>query len=143
MSNTRKLTGKKFRREAKQYHIVWPEDTDNEGLEVLMRSLPIGEFLTLTDLASQDKTDTNVARELFRIFAGSLLEWNLTDGPDDDHQEDVPATYEGVVGQDLDFILSIVMRWMAAMSAVDNPLPDDSNDAETLGSVSSLPTENL
>src|SRR6266705_3802130 len=99
MGNRKHVTQKKFKREAKQYHIIFPEDHDNAGLEVLMRSLPIEEFLELTDLAGGAKLDTTVVRKLFTMFAGSLLEWNLQD----DFDNDVPATYEGVQGQDLDF----------------------------------------
>jgi hypothetical protein len=127
-----------FKRDPKQYRLKWAEGHEFYGLEVTMRSLPINEFLQMTELTTKDATDVRAAQELFRTFGSALLDWNLEDEKD----EPVPATYDGVIAQDLDFIMAIVMAWMTALSEVAPPLPQ-SSDAGNLPSVASLPMVTL
>jgi hypothetical protein len=128
-----------YRRPVKAYRLKF-EQEDMAGLEVTARSLPLGEFLKVTELASLDKDDPAAAKsagELFRLFASSLLEWNLEDGFGDP----VPATYAGVLAQDLDFMMAIILAWVGAMSDVDGGLGKGSSSGGTSGLEQSIPME--
>ena len=126
-----------YRRPAKAYRLKFA-DEDMAGLEVTARSLPIGEFLKLTELASlgdDPKAATSGMTDMFRVLAGSLISWNL----EDEDGKPVPASYEGIVGQDFDFVMKIVTAWMEAMSAVAPPLPNGSSNGTGSGLELSMP----
>ena len=105
------------------------EDPEMAGLVVRMRSLSIGAYLELAELAGGvEGTPASVGEQLqmvhklFAAFASSLLEWNLEeDGPTGTYP--VPPTLEGVKSQDLPFVLLILQEWMGAMAGPDRPLP--------------------
>ena len=116
-----------YKRTPKLYQLTFE---DHPGLEVTMRALDIDGFTKLArlagglknvDLRRAEGPELNAALaamdEMFARFAKALREWNLEDddGP-------VPATAEGVRGQDLDFILEILTGWMDAIASVDTPL---------------------
>jgi hypothetical protein len=90
------------------------QDPKFEGLEVVAGSLSVDQFLEMVEAAATATTDMTSAGKLFQMFAGSLVSWNVENshGP-------VPATYEGIRSQKLDFILEIVMAWQEAHAAVD------------------------
>jgi hypothetical protein len=115
-----------YRAPVKAYRLKFA-DEDMAGLEVTARSLPIGEFLKLSDLAGLAQDDpaamSKGATETFRVLAGALMSWNL----EDEQGQPVPATYEGIVSQDLDFVMKIVNAWMSAMTDVAPPLPGGSS----------------
>jgi hypothetical protein len=125
-----------FEAPQKAYRLNFAE-TGLAGLEVTAGSLPLGEFLKVSELAAA-KDDpqgaANSAKQLFETFAGSLLSWNLTrDG------EPVPATYDGILGQDLDFMMKIVLAWVSAMADVDTPLPNGSSGGAASALEHSIP----
>lgn len=129
-----------FKREPKLYRLKF-EDPSMAGLEVDAKSLSTGAFLEVAGLADAvkgDSLDAAAARKLFEVFAGALVSWNL----EDEHDQPVPATYEGVVSQDMDFVLEIIMAWIGAMSSVDTPLPGALNSGGT-SPEASLPMEPL
>lgn len=151
-----------FKKQPKVYRLRF-EDPDMEGLVVEARSLPIGEFLKVTELSSLPKDDpqaAGAAKEMFRVLAVSLVSWNL----ENEFGEPVPAAYwacleslkpeyvevvdgtpvptgrcvdhkdqaatcrfDGILGQELDFILSIITAWMSAMGDVNPNLPKTSS----------------
>ena len=113
-----------FRRKPKTYRLRF-EDPDLDGLVVTARSLPIGTFLEVTELSAlpqDDPASAKAASQMIRVFAGSLVEWNL----EDEHGDPVPATYEGVCTQELDFVMTIITAWMQAMADVNPNLPQTS-----------------
>jgi hypothetical protein len=129
-----------FEEPIQAFKLVFAE-TELAGLEVTARSLPIEEFLKLSEMASakdDPKTIAASAGDVFRTLAGALLEWNLTR-----NGEPVPATYEGIISCGLDFIMKIVRAWLTAMSGVDENLGKDSSSGTTSGPVPSLPMEPL
>lgn len=108
-----------------------PVDTEYElqfadpkfrGLKVVCGSLSVSALLDLMRLARAATEDPEAAVKLFSTFSDSLVEWNLEDshGP-------VPATFEGVCSQKLDFILTIIKTWQEAHTEVAPPLPEGSN----------------
>jgi hypothetical protein len=114
------------------------EDREYSGLEVEMRSLPLGEFLRLSKIfESDDKTDEQV-EEMFRLFAKALVSWNM----EDDGNEPIPATYASVLDLDLDFVLTILGAWIDGVASVAPTLGKDSNSGAT-SLVPSLPMEAL
>lgn len=126
-----------YRRPAKVYRLKFA-DEDMAGLEVMARSLPLGEFLKVSELAGAVDDAQGMASsagQLFRVFAGSLMEWNL----ENDFGDPVPADLDGVLSQDLDFIMKIVMAWVSAMSDVDTPLPNGSSNGATSALEHSIP----
>jgi hypothetical protein len=125
-----------FEAPQKAYRLNFAE-TDLAGLEVTAGSLPLGEFLKVSELAATKDDPQGAAAsaaQLFATFAGSLMSWNLTrDG------EPVPATYEGILGQDLDFMMKIVLAWVSAMADVDTPLLNGSNSGADSALEHSIP----
>lgn len=101
----------------KTYRLVF-EDPEFEGLEVRAKSVPTGSFLKITELmdlgGSEGFTsdDMDKIRDLFGTFAGALIDWNL----EDDDDQPVPATLDGLLSQDLDFVLQIIKAWMEAVT---------------------------
>lgn len=130
-----------YRRPVKAYRLKFA-DEDMAGLDVTARSLPIGEFLKLTELATlgdDPKAAAEGAADVFRVFAAALVGWNLEDADG----TPVPATYEGITGQDFDFVMKIVSAWMSAMSDVTPPLLNGSSSGGISGLERSLPMEPL
>jgi hypothetical protein len=130
-----------YRRTKKKYRLTF-EDEDLAGLEVLMGSLSIAEFMELTEAstAAQAAGDTagNAVTGLLEKFAGSIVSWNL----EDEDGSPVPATFDGVKAQELGFVMSVVMAWMDAVAAVDPTSRASANGTGTFPEVS-LPMEPL
>ena len=107
------------------------EGTDLEGLEVTARGSSMGELIgmlqaadALEDLKELDeKQDTarvaEAMREMIAPFARKLQAWNLLD--DDD--EPVPASLDGLMAQDLDFVVRLITAYGTAMNQAPRPLP--------------------
>lgn len=109
------------------YLLQFPEE-DFAGLEIRARGLSIAGLLNMTMWADQidgnDPTKNLPAVEkLFRTFADVLLEWNVTN-----LGVDVPPTYEGVMAQDLQFMMSVVMRYIESIASVPDPLAQKYSD---------------
>lgn len=117
-----------YKRGGKRHTLTWAKGAELHGLVVQVRSLSIEGLLGFARLAARFTDDVapgelgEVAGQLFDGFASRLVSWNL----EDDDGAPVPATREGVGGQDVEFILAIVMAWMEAVAAVDTPLPNGS-----------------
>ena len=130
-----------FVREAPQYRLNFEGD-EFEGLEVMARSLPLGEFFELVTLDSRARTDPSAAQEAIRRLSEVLVSWNLEDdlgkvpcaysvcrssGLDCDRgsqcashasPDGPPCTVAGLVGLDLPFMLTIFRAWMTALAGV-------------------------
>jgi hypothetical protein len=105
----------------KRYKLTWA-DGDLEGLEVVMKPASLGEMLNaekLRDLAAEGASIAQL-EPLFRWFAGMLVSWNV----EDDDDQPVPATYEGVLTQDVDLIYAIVGEFTSRVTQAPPPLPD-------------------
>ena len=126
-----------------------------------INSLSVGKLLDLGRAASEVPEDfagsIATVDPMLRMFADNLIEWNLEDddgkpvpakyavctvscepgnlgercaahAADDDR---LPCEYTGIVGQEIGFIVPVIMRWMASVSGVDSPLPGTSNSGGT------------
>lgn len=107
------------------------------ALAALTRAvLVLGDDFDGPDLSATDRMAA--WSDLFGAFADSLLSWNLTD-----RGRAVPATRDGVLAQDLEFLLAVSRTWYAAVvlappghgeepDAVDEPPAEQEFDEEYL-----------
>jgi len=114
----------------KVYKLVFDDD-EYEGLVVRARSVKLGQILRLSRLVGMDPAnlrpeDTENFEQLFTMFADALVDWNL----DDDDGEPVPATLEGIQGQDADFVMPIIKAWFVALAGVTGPLGAGSSNGK-------------
>lgn len=112
------------------------EDPEMSGLVVRAKSVPLGQLLKLMKLADLDTEnltteDLGLVDEVLSLFARSLVDWNLENEDEEGVRTPVPATYEGVQEQDLDFVINIVSAWVEAMAGVSAPLPKRSDSGAT------------
>lgn len=117
-----------YRRQAKRYRLVF-EDPEMEGLEVLMKSVPIGQFMELTGLDENTILGEGVTlaggpvpARMLHAAGDAIVEWNLEDddGP-------VKPGYDALAAQDIGFVYQIVKAWVEAMSGVPAPLQQGSS----------------
>lgn len=108
-------------RKGRKIFVLEFADPEFEGLEVKAHSLPIGELrrLMMLDTDSDNEKGAQATFELIEAFNDALISWNL----EDDTGVSVPATLEGIEGQDLDFVMSIIGAWMSTMSSVGDGTP--------------------
>lgn len=109
------------------------EDPEFEGLMVEVRSAPLGQFIDMTKMAqlAEEKDETaaaNATVKLFESFSNALVTWNLED--EDDNP--VPATFEGLQTLDVDAAMYLIQSWMTAIGGVNTPL----GSASTAGATS-------
>ena len=106
------------------------EDPELEGLKVTTKSLPVDSLLEMLELADQadgEKPDMAAIEKLLGRFARVLVSWNV----EEDDDTPVPATKEGLLGQDIDFLLQIITAWAKAMVQAPPPLPGASPSGAT------------
>jgi hypothetical protein len=108
--------------------------TDLEGLEVTARGSSMAELLEVLEGADgieslkelDEKQDAGkvaaAMREMVAPFARKLHGWNLLD--DDD--QPVPASLDGLLTQELDFVVAVITAYGQAMTAAPPPLPASS-----------------
>lgn len=117
--------GQGYQRKKKIYKLIFADEEMN-GLEVRCTSVTINTMLELTALAGlaskspdeYDADDLQAVDVVFDAFAGALVSWNLLD----DEGVPVPATVEGIRGQDIDFINEIIKAWMERVAGISDPL---------------------
>lgn len=144
------------------------EDEDLAGLEVKARGATVAGMLGAVELLSvfEGKSASNLGAKdmahldrLFRTMAGCpaecldqhdelppgqdhylnrIVSWNLEDEDD----QPVPADYYGLMSQDADFAMTLVMAWMDGVLGTPGPLGRNSNDGMPPEGVS-IPMETL
>lgn len=112
------------------------EGDDYKGLEVKIRGLNTGQVMDI-DTARGDGGDGAIVTML-KLMADQLVEWNV----EDDDNQPVPTTFEGVRSLDIDFNWAVIDAWQNAAAGVPAPLDSDSTSTE-LSLVASIPTETL
>lgn len=128
-----------FKRKRKVYRLDFA-GTEYDGLEVKVRGLTTGEYLDLVSLgAPGTEGDVQETDGMLKMFASHLVSWNLEE---DETGEPVPATFEGVKGNDLTMNMYIINAWTDAMVVV----PEKTEKKSVTGSDSllgSISTETL
>jgi hypothetical protein len=103
------------------------EGTDYEGLEIEVRSLPLGQFIELSKkFESEERSDQDV-EEMVKLFVDSVKSWNM----EEDDGTPVAPTYDNILTFDLDFVMACVSAWVDGMTGPDKDLGKDSNSGET------------
>lgn len=119
-----------YKRPGKVYRLVFTDDLD--GLEVKARSMSTGDLLDMAPLldlkmsTSPTADELGQVRDLLERFAGVLVSWNL----EDDDDQPVPADVDGLLAQDLGFVMQVITAWADAVSGVPAPLPQPSPGGE-------------
>jgi hypothetical protein len=141
-----------FKRKNKAYRLKFV-DSDLDGLEVVMRSVSTGRILEIQEMATAAKSAIAVAkggtgddssvdpamiRKMVEMVAGAMISWNL----EDDDDVPVPITVEGLLDQEIDFLMQIIEAWTEAIAGVAAPLePGSTSGVNALEA--SLPMETL
>jgi hypothetical protein len=105
---------------------------DHPGLEVVAKSTSVEKLMGLMGLVEKvgDLEEAEilsggfgVVEQVLRGFAGILHAWNV----EDDDDTPVPATYEGLITQELGFVMEVVNAAVEAISTAPPPLPKNSS----------------
>ena len=107
--------------------------TPYEGLEVTVDAASMAVMLSVTELfaAASERTSqesVTAMRDLLGMFAQVLESWNTEDRKTGDP---VPATLEGLLSQDSDFVLAIIGAWLTGTLQADDDLGKDLPSGET------------
>lgn len=100
------------------YELVFTEG-DMAGLLIRVKSLSVGDLLKVSKMAAAmggSEANLSEVSEIFRVFADCLVSWNL-----EDDIGEVPSDYDGVIAQDLDFVMKIVTAWMEKVGGGVDP----------------------
>jgi hypothetical protein len=128
------MTGR-YKHESRQFILRFE---DLPGLEVVMRPISVGKLMDMAGMADgvkSGKASETDTLELFRLFAGRLVSWNL-DGDDD---KPVPADLDGVRSLDTDLFMQIFEGWFEGMTSA----PKAPRTPSPNGSAAGLPMETL
>ncbi len=99
------------------------EIKDYDGLIVRMKSISYGKVRRLMSLGDDDEG----AEEMAAAFAEHLVSWNL----EDENDEPVPATAEGVDAQDFEFVMDIIETWLDQVTGPSEKLGKGSENGVT------------
>ncbi len=125
-----------YKRKRKTYKLDF-SGTEYEGLEATLTGLTTGEYLEFVSLSSSGE-DENETEKMLKFFARHLVSWNLEDEDD----QPVPPTYEGVTSNDLTMSMFILYAWTDALVNVSEKTEKKSSAGEQL-LTDSIPTETL
>lgn len=109
---------------------------DHPGLEVVAKSTSVDRLMGLMGLVEkvgdldEDAIATNfgLVEQVLRGFAEILHSWNV----EDDDDTPIPVTYEGLITQELPFVMEVVNAAVEAISTAPPPLPKNSSGDPTL-----------
>lgn len=118
-------------------------DGEYAGLQVRVASPPMGLITSSIALADVDFTKMGPDQiqpmmGLFDSFAMHLVDWNL----EDEDGTPVPATYDGVMGEEPALVMTLMQHWLQAAFGVSDPLGEPSIGGGP-SAVASIPTEPL
>lgn len=116
-----------FRREKPLYRLRF-EDDELQGLEVMAKSVPLREFIEQAKLEQRAKEgDPDAFEGILRHMAGVLVSWNL----EDEEGNEIPCTYDGLLTQDLGFVIDISQAYQQAVAGVPKSSLNGSNGGGT------------
>lgn len=133
-----------YRRKATVFNLKF-EDPEMDGLVVKARSPSMGEMFDVMNFRTlafnperMDEQNAERLRDMFEFFGTFLIEWNL----ETEQGEAVPCDVSGLLSQDHDFVLAVVMAWLGVVGSVARPLGAKSNGGPP-SAVESIPMELL
>jgi hypothetical protein len=101
------------------------EDPEMEGLEVRVRKPSMGILVKAAALQGV-RLGPDQFTDLLTDFAACLESWNR----EDEDGEPVPATLEGLLTEEDDFLGEVIDAWITTLSGVDAPLEKPSGDGD-------------
>jgi hypothetical protein len=122
------------------FHVLDFSETELAGLEITARASSVEDLLKLVGVAGQLRTldqqmkaladgdDADMdelqkqLRSIFAPFARVLKSWNVLD----DDGEPVPATLDGLLSQELEFVSQVIEAYVSALAAAPPPLQGNS-----------------
>jgi hypothetical protein len=119
------------------YKLVFGDDTEYAGLEMAMRSVTIGEMARFRGMGSSE-SEAEAQEKLCTLISSRLISWNR----EEEDGTPVPATREGLDGEEVDFLYVVIDKWNHAIRGVAAPLESGSPDGE-ITPEASIPTEAL
>lgn len=122
-----------YKRNPKVYNLVFDESTEYPGLEVQVRTLSMGQFLSVLT----GDGGAGAPGRTFDLFVERLVGWNLED---EETGEPVPVTREAIEDEDDDLINAITKRWAFEVLGVSAPL-ESGSDSGGISPAESLLTE--
>jgi len=107
--------------------------TEFAGLEVTTKSASMEvllEVLQMADLFEQSGMNA-ISREqldtVFGLFGQVLHSWNV----ETEDGQPVPATKDGLLSQDPEFVMAVMTAWAAEMTQAPPPLPGEPSSGAT------------
>lgn len=97
-----------------------------DGLVVRLKGISFGKVRRLLNLMDGDTGNDRVMEEISGQLVANLVSWNL----EDEHGTPVPATAEGIDGQEFDLILKLVNAWLDHITGPGDELGKDSPSGE-------------
>lgn len=117
-----------FKPKKTMYRLVF-KDPDMDGLVVIGKALSMGKTLQLqqyatkfADVSDKDGIPPEMLDEMLGLLTEGLAEWNV----EDDDDQPVPLTDEGILTQEIPFIMKIIYAYGAAMGQVKEELGKES-----------------
>lgn len=108
-------------------------ETEHAGLEVTTKSASMAALLDILGLADSveaaglKNADRAQMDKLFGLFDEVLVSWNV----ETDDGEPVPASKDGLLSQDPEFVMTVIGAWAQAMTKAPPPLPKGSSGGPT------------
>lgn len=122
-----------FRPAPRRYRLVF-DDPALKGLEVVARSVSIGEFMEMTGLDEATALSpmtlpdgAPVPLTMLQRFAETIAEWNL----EDEDGKAVDVSFKALKDLDLSVVRPMVKAWLEGISGVSRPLDVPSASGET------------
>jgi hypothetical protein len=121
---------------ARTFYRLTFEDPELAGLEVTTRKISLEGLLEIVDMIDVvqgfdskniEPVGLKMVKDLFARFAAVLSEWNV----DDDDDQPVPCTIEGLLSLEAEFVLAVIEAWVRAMSQAPPPLPGESSSGSS------------
>lgn len=113
---------KGYRKKATIFKLIF-DDPELNGLEVKCKSVSMGKLMEFVKLMEKKETNTlDEFEEICKMFSKVLVNWNL----EDENGNSVPASYEGLMDQEPDFSMMLVLTWIDVMTNVSGPLVGNS-----------------
>jgi len=104
------------------------DDERYAGLVVRARSMSIGDYLEFQALSARAEETVSGSREMLSVFADRIVSWNIADP---ETGSPVPATLDGLLTLEPNFVLDMIRAWRAAMTGVTKDQGKGSGSGET------------
>jgi len=110
-----------FKTTVRTYTIRFQEGHEFHGAEAKVRGMTFAEYMRATGFDGGEGEGSGAS---IRRFATHLVSWNL----EDENEQPIPATEDGMKGVDHDLIVAINNAWIQTLMGVheSDPLPESS-----------------